>query len=121
VVVGTLSGEMHELGALLAGATAALQGWHVTFLGNDLPPEEFALAAETVDARVVGISTVNPLEVDGIPGQVTRLLEALPQGVRVVLGGPAAGHVLEVVPDARLRAVSTLAEFRMVLRELSAR
>jgi DNA recombination protein RmuC len=47
----------------------------VTFLGQDLPPDEFAHAAETVSARVVGISTVNPLAVDGIPGQLETLLE----------------------------------------------
>lgn len=118
-VVGTLSGELHELGALLAGATAALEGWRVTFLGQDLPPEEFAHAAETVDARVVGISAVNPLEVDGIPDQLERLLGAVPPGVHVVVGGPSAGRLVTEVSDARLRAVETLAAFRDVLRELA--
>ena len=119
VVVGTLSGEMHELGALLAGATAALEGWHVTFLGQDLPPDEFAHAAETVSARVVGISTVNPLAVDGIPGQLETLLEALPTGVRVVLGGPSASSLLDRIPDSRLYAVESLADFRTVLGKLA--
>ncbi len=118
VVVGTLTGEMHELGALLAGATAALEGWRVTFLGHDLPPEEFALAAETVAANVVGISTINPLSVDGIPGQVSRLLDELPPGAQVVLGGPAAGAVRDVVLDARLHSVESLAAFRGVLQKM---
>jgi DNA-binding transcriptional MerR regulator/methylmalonyl-CoA mutase cobalamin-binding subunit len=119
VVVGTLSGEMHELGALLAGATAALEGWNVTFLGQDLPPDEFAHAAETVSARVVGISTVNPLAVDGIPGQLESLLAALPAGVRVVLGGPSASALLDRIADSRLHAVESLSDFRRVLGELA--
>ncbi|MBT8336196.1 MAG: cobalamin-dependent protein, partial [Gemmatimonadetes bacterium] len=119
VVVGTLSGEMHELGALLAGATAALEGWNVTFLGQDLPPDEFAHAAETVSARVVGISTVNPLAVDGIPGQLESLLEALPSGVSVVLGGPAASALLDRIADSRLYAVESLTDFRTILGELA--
>jgi DNA-binding transcriptional MerR regulator/methylmalonyl-CoA mutase cobalamin-binding subunit len=118
VVVGTLSGEMHELGALLAGATAALEGWNVTFLGQDLPPDEFAHAAETVSAKVVGISTVNPLSVDGIPGQLEALLGALPADVSVVLGGPSASDLLDRIADSRLVAVDTLADFRTVLGEL---
>ena len=119
VVVGTLSGEMHELGALLAGATAALEGWNVTFLGQDLPADEFAHAAQTVSARVVGISTVNPLSVDGIPGQLEDLLAALPEHVRVVLGGPASSDLLERISDSRLHAVESLADFRSVLGDLA--
>jgi methanogenic corrinoid protein MtbC1 len=121
IVVGTLSGEMHELGALLAGATAALEGWHVTFLGHDLPPEEFALVASTVSARAVGISTVHPATVDGIPGQVARLLSDLSDDVDVVLGGPAAHRVRDAVADARLHSVDTLAAFRSVLLQLGVR
>jgi methanogenic corrinoid protein MtbC1 len=120
IVVGTLSGEMHELGALLAGATAALEGWRVTFLGHDLPPEEFALAASTVSARAIGISTVHPTAVDGIPQQVARLLAELPDDVALVLGGPAAHAVRDAVADARLHSVDTLAAFRGALRELGA-
>ena len=121
IVVGTLSGEMHELGALLAGATAALEGWHVTFLGHDLPPEEFALAASTVSARVVGISTVNPVADDAISEQVARLLSELSDGIDVVLGGPAAHGVRDAVADARLHSVDTLAAFRSVLLQLGVR
>lgn len=119
-VVGTLSGELHGLGALLAGATAALDGWRVTVLGQDLPPEEFAHAARTVGARMVGISAVNPLSVDGIPGQLQALLDALPPEVSVVVGGPAATELATAVADGRLRAVDSLAAFRHVLRELAA-
>jgi hypothetical protein len=68
---------------------------------------------------VVGISTVNPLAVDGIPGQLETLLGALPSNVRVVLGGPSASALLERISDSRLHAVESLADFRAVLGELA--
>lgn len=118
MVVGTLSGEVHALGALLAGATAALQGWRVTFLGRDLPAEEIALAAARLDARAVGVSVVNPLDVDGIPEQLRDLLGSLDDRVHVVLGGASAEALSRQVADARLRAVRDMPAFRALLDEL---
>lgn len=118
MVVGTLSGEVHALGALLAGATAALQGWRVTFLGRDLPAVEVALAATRLGARAVGVSVVNPLDVDGIPDQLRALLANLDDGVRVVLGGASAEALARQVADVRLRAVRDMPAFRALLDEL---
>lgn len=115
-VVGTLAGEQHELGALLAAATAALEGWRVTFLGRDLPASDVALAARTLDAHLVAVSTVHPADPDEIREQLTELLEGLPARTRVFLGGaPAAGLSTEF-GDPRIHAVTNLAEFRSALR-----
>ncbi len=118
MVVGTLSGEVHALGALLAGATAALQGWRVTFLGRDLPAEEIALAAGRLDARLVGVSVVNPLDFDGIPDQLKDLLGSLDPTTSVVLGGASAELLARQVADARLRAVRDMPAFRALLDEM---
>ena len=40
LVIATPRGQLHEIGALIAGTTAASQGWHVTYLGPNLPAEE---------------------------------------------------------------------------------
>ena len=116
LVVGTLTGEKHELGALLAATVAAMEGWQVVFLGQDLPSEEIALTVRSVEAAAVGVSVVNPIDFDGIPIQLHRLLEELPPGVPVILGGAAALDVARVVGDDRIIALSTMAEFRRALR-----
>ena len=36
------------------------EGWHVTYLGPDLPPEEIAAAAIQSGARAVALSIVYP-------------------------------------------------------------
>ncbi|MEK9506971.1 MerR family transcriptional regulator [Gemmatimonadota bacterium Y43] len=115
-VIGTLSGEHHEMGALLAGATAALEGWRVTYVGQNLPAEDFGLAARTVGAQLIGISTVNPLDADGVLDQFRVLLDTLPEGVEVVVGGRVAPDLAVALPDARLTTVESLAAFREVLR-----
>jgi methanogenic corrinoid protein MtbC1 len=116
VVIGTLSGERHELGALLAATAAALEGWRVVFTGEDLPPEEIALAAGSVDARLVGISVMNPLDWEGLATQIRALVEALPPGVPVVLGGGGGVDMARLVADVRVRAFPTLGDFRRALR-----
>jgi MerR family transcriptional regulator, light-induced transcriptional regulator len=119
LVVGTLSGEAHSLGALLAAATAAAQGWRVTFLGRDLPAEEVALAADRLGARAVGVSVVNPLDLDGIPEQLRALLSRLGDEVTVVVGGASAEALVRQVTDRRLRAVRDMTALRVVLEALA--
>lgn len=122
LVAGTLSGERHELGAMLAATAAALEGWRVVFTGEDLPAEEIALTARRVEAHAVGISVVTPLDWEGLTEQLHALLEELPPGVAVVLGGSAARDLERMVGDRRVRAFPSLGAFRTALRgELAAR
>ena len=119
LVTGTLTGEKHEVGALLAGTAAALEGWRVIFLGQDLPPDEIAHTARSVGAHAVGVSVVNPEDWDAVTGQLRELLGLLPEGVPLVLGGAAAPDMVRSVADVRLRAMSSLDQFRATLRSLS--
>lgn len=118
LVATTPAGELHELGALLAAATAAGEGWAVLYLGPNLPAEEIAAAAEAVDARAILVSTVQ----DG--GTVmSRELERLTTlaGVRrtVIVGGRAANHHGAVVRRRGGRVIDDLGALRVTLGELS--
>ncbi len=118
LVIGMLSGEPHGLGGLLAATSAALTGWEVLFLGEDLPAAEIAAAAEAMPAEVVGLSIVSPLSLDGASHQLQELLELLPVGIEVILGGAFGAELKARASAPRLTAVSTLAEFRQMLREM---
>lgn len=118
VVVGMLSGENHDLGGLLAATSAALAQWEVLFLGEDLPPAEIAAAAHAMPADVVGLSIVSPLSWDGIPGQLEELLELLAPTTKVVLGGAFGSELRDLIDHPRVTAVSDLAAFRSLLREM---
>ena len=118
VVIGMLSGENHDLGGLLAATSAALAEWEVLFLGEDLPPAEIAAAARAMPASVVGLSIVSPLSWDGIPGQLEELMELLEPTTSVVLGGAFGTELRDLIDHPRVTAVSDLAAFRSLLREM---
>jgi DNA-binding transcriptional MerR regulator len=115
-IMGTLSGEQHELGALLAAAAAALEGWRVTFLGRDLPAHDLALAARTLDARMVAVSTVHATDLDEFEEQLTELLDGLAGDVDVFVGGVRARELRLAQTDDRLHVAHSLAEFREAIR-----
>jgi len=90
LLVTTPVGERHELGALLAAATATDAGWQVTYLGPDLPAAEIAAAARQRGARAIGLSLVRPFEADVIRDELRTLRRHLGDSTGVIIGGRAA-------------------------------
>ena len=89
LVVATPAGQIHELGALLVGAAAANLGWHVTYLGANLPAAEIAGAAQQNHARAVALSLVYPEDDPRLEGELIRLREMLPPESTLLVGGRA--------------------------------
>ena len=88
MVVATLSGERHEIGALMVAALGQAEGWRVVYLGPDLPADEVVDAARRTGARMVALSLVYE-EGEGL-SKVAGVRSGLPPDVDVVIGGPAA-------------------------------
>lgn len=119
VVLTTPAGERHELGALLAVATAASDGWDVTYLGPDLPAEEIAAAVRQRRARVVGLSVVHPAENDpSVEAEIRKLRRHLGDDVDIIVGGRAAAAYEEVLTEVGAAVVEDLAYFRGALQAL---
>jgi DNA-binding transcriptional MerR regulator len=90
VVVATPSGQHHEIGAMLAAAAAAAEGWRVVYLGPNLPAESIATAAEKTGARAVALSLVYPPDDPNVVRELRALRRMLPEEVTIVLGGQSA-------------------------------
>ncbi len=90
VISATPSGQMHELGVLLAALAASTAGRAVTHLGADLPAEEIALAARDLGAAEVLISIVYPPDDTETFAQLVELVRLLPAYTRIVAGGASA-------------------------------
>ncbi|HEX6106563.1 MAG TPA: cobalamin-dependent protein [Gemmatimonadales bacterium] len=118
VVVATPAGQVHELGAMLAAATAAAEGWGVTYLGADLPAREIVGAARQVDARAVALSLVYLGSETAVLSDLAALRRALPADVTVLVGGAAVEAVREPLEGAGVRVADSLADLRLLLREL---
>jgi methylmalonyl-CoA mutase cobalamin-binding subunit len=96
--------QRHELGALIVAAVAAGEGWRVTYLGPDLPPEEIAAAAREKGARVVALSLVYPPDDPLLGDDLRRLRRLLPAATALIAGGrasPAYGAVLDEIGMVR--------------------
>jgi methylmalonyl-CoA mutase cobalamin-binding subunit/DNA-binding transcriptional MerR regulator len=100
IVVATLPGDLHEIGALLAGSVASDMGWRVIFLGANLPAEEIAAAAARSQARVVALSLVYPAGSPQVAQDLHKLRRSLPPATRILVGGasvPSYARVLEQI------------------------
>jgi DNA-binding transcriptional MerR regulator/methylmalonyl-CoA mutase cobalamin-binding subunit len=120
MVLATPAGQRHELGAMLAAAAAASEGWGVTYLGADLPAADVLAAARQARARAVALSALHPTDDPALIGYVRELRRALPPEVRLLIGGPAATAHRKALAAAGADVVDDLGEFRLVLRSIGA-
>ena len=90
VLVATPAGERHAIGAALAGAFAAVEGWNVIYLGTDLPASEIAAAAVTADVSLVAVSVVHVDDRERVLGEVRSLRGRLPDAIAMTAGGTGA-------------------------------
>lgn len=109
LAAATPRGQVHDLGALLAGLMAAASGWRVVVLGADLPAADIARAARQKNVRAVALSLVHPTDDPGLPDELHRLRQLLPDDI-VLLAGGAALH--RYTPALREVRAVVLPDFR---------
>jgi len=119
LTVATPPGQRHELGALMVAASAAAEGWAVTYLGPDLPVADLLSAAAQTGARAVGLSVVYPSDEVRLRAIVQETRAGLPEGVPLVIGGAAAAEVLPEAGAAGVLVMDSLSEFRALLQRLA--
>lgn len=118
LVVTTPSRQQHELGALVAAAMAASEGWQVTYLGPDLPPQEIAAAALQKGARAVALGLTYPPDDPLLVEDLKRLRRLLPQGTELIIGGRAACAYAATLDEIGARRVEDFEDLRRELQTL---
>ena len=88
VVIGTVQGDLHDIGKSLVGTLLAANGFEVHDLGSDVPVERFLERAREVDAHIVAASA---LLTTTMPLQKSLALAVeqagLPRKPRLLVGG----------------------------------
>jgi DNA-binding transcriptional MerR regulator/methylmalonyl-CoA mutase cobalamin-binding subunit len=115
IVITTPAGEMHELGAMMAAATARDLGWKVTYLGPNLPIEEIAACAVARKARAVALSVVYPEKCPVIEDKLHRMRLLLPESVTLLVGGRAARGYQDKLADLSIEWAHSLCELDRIL------
>lgn len=87
-VIGTVKGDLHDIGKNLVGMMLEGAGFEVIDLGADVAPEKFVQVAKDTHAQIVGISTLLTTTMLGMK-DVLRALERadLRAKVKVMVGG----------------------------------
>lgn len=58
VIIGTVQGDLHDIGKNLVAMMLKGAGFHVTDLGTDVPPEKFIAAVQENGTALVGLSAL---------------------------------------------------------------
>jgi methanogenic corrinoid protein MtbC1 len=115
IVIATPRGERHAFGALMAAAAASHDGWHVTWLGVDLPAAQIAAGARQGSPRAVALSAV--AHSSSLAKELRALRLLLPAHVPLLVGGGGAARLAEV---EGVTPVRDLAHWRALLRNCTA-
>ncbi len=116
LLVATPSGDRHAIGAAIVGASAAAMGWHVIFLGADLPADEIASAARMTNARVVAMSILFVEDRERVLTELRALREFLPRRVLLIAGGSGAGLLEPDLSESGVRVGTSVADLNDQLR-----
>ncbi len=85
-VVGTVEGDLHDIGKNLVGMMWRGAGFEVVDLGVNVPAARFAEAAAERGAHIVGLSALLTTTMPGMRAAVEAVRAASPS-TRVVIGG----------------------------------
>ena len=88
VVIGSVQGDMHDIGKNLVGIMLTGAGFEVIDLGNDVAPERFVETAIAEEAPVIGMSALLTTTMS-VMKQVVELTRerGLSERVKIIVGG----------------------------------
>ena len=88
VVMGTVRGDLHDIGKRLVSMMLEGCGFEVVDLGADVAPERFVEAARESGAKLVGLSTLLTTMLPTMEATVSAIRQAgLAGAVRIMVGG----------------------------------
>jgi DNA-binding transcriptional MerR regulator/methylmalonyl-CoA mutase cobalamin-binding subunit len=118
LLLATPTGQLHELGAIIAAAAARSHGWRTTYLGASLPVEEFAGVAQNLKPRAVGLSIVFPPDDCALRRDLKKLRGLLPAESALLVGGRSASGYAKVLREIKAIQIENLKDFFPLLDQL---
>lgn len=97
VVIGTVLGDIHEIGKNVVAAMLKGAGYNVIDVGRDVPPEKFIEEAKENSANVVGASALMTTTVV-VQKDIVDLLKEEKVNAKTIFGGaPASAEWVESI------------------------
>jgi|HubBroStandDraft_6_1064221.scaffolds.fasta_scaffold279222_3 DNA-binding transcriptional MerR regulator/methylmalonyl-CoA mutase cobalamin-binding subunit len=119
LLVATPVGDRQEIEAVMATAGAAIEGWHVTYLGPGVPVSEIAVAAASTSARAVSVTVPRAGNNDLLLQELRALRARLAARVPLLAGGAGALEIAAELRGAGVQVIEHLTDLRLALRVAS--
>ena len=88
VVIGTVKGDVHDIGKNIVGAMLFAAGFNVIDLGKDVPTDEIVRKVKEENAPLLGVSALLSTTIPVIEEVIQALQEAgIRDEVKVIVGG----------------------------------
>jgi corrinoid protein of di/trimethylamine methyltransferase len=88
VVIGTVKGDIHDIGKNIVAMLLDTAGFEVIDLGADVPPDRFVESVAKHDAKIVAMSALLTVTMPEMRGVIEELKKAgLRDRVKVIVGG----------------------------------
>jgi len=103
VVMGTVQGDLHDIGKNLVAAMLEGAGFEIVDLGSDVSPAQFVEAVRDSKANLVGLSALLTVTMTSMKAIIEELEKAgLRDGVKVLVGGAplSSDYAKEISADA---------------------
>ncbi|WP_440946890.1 corrinoid protein [Methanosarcina sp. T3] len=103
VIIGTVEGDVHDIGKNLVKTMLSANGFNCVDLGNDVPASKFIEAAKEYRATAVSMSTLMTTTMAEMPRVVKMLAdEGIRDKVLVMVGGApiTGGYAAQIGADA---------------------
>ncbi len=93
-VIGTVEGDLHDIGKNIVVLMLEGNGWEVTDLGIDITPDRFCEEIKKGDYDILGLSALLTFTMPKMPETINILKEAgLRDKVKVMVGGAPLNQV----------------------------
>ncbi|MFX1279329.1 MAG: B12-binding domain-containing protein [Promethearchaeota archaeon] len=90
IVLGTVQGDVHDIGKNIVKTILIASGFSVEDLGVDVPPEKFIEAVRDPEVKILGLSALLTIAIDSVKDLINLLdREKLRSKVRIIIGGSA--------------------------------
>ncbi len=103
VVIGTVQGDLHDIGKNLVGIMLKGAGFEIIDLGNDVAPQEFVETAKKENASVIGMSALLTTTMQAMKCVIDHLKkEGLDGRIKTIIGGApvSEAYAREIGADA---------------------
>jgi len=120
-VIGTVEGDLHDIGKNIVILMLEGNGWEVTDLGTDVSPQRFCEEIKKGSYDILGLSSLLTFTMPKMPETINNLKEAgLREKVKVMVGGVPLNQSFaeQVGADAYARdAVEAVAKAKSLLNK----